>query len=223
MPASWGIMGSMKSRTSIRWLTLLFVLSAFLGGCAHKKSADHISRDDLTTKLVALADISGAEEAKLQVEVAIVNEIIDKGRFRIVDRGTVREALVTYPADSDWQRLGKKLGADFVFSIRIQEFHVVERQGYDRVQEEDSVLAEESGEPNKKVIGTRYVKVKSYEGSVKLSAMLFDVAEGAIIYQGTGLATDTVSSRDKDAPGKLKLLEKLSAKAITDFFERMPK
>lgn len=201
---------------------LFLVSQLLLQGCAHKKVIEPLTREQLQSKRVALAEINGAAESRSHVEVAVINEILDQGRFQIIDRATVQDALVTYPAESDWQRLGKKVGADYILAIRIAEFAVTERKGYDKVQEEDSVLTEESGE-TKPVVGVRYQKVKSYEGFVKLGCTFFDVSENAIIHQGAGHATATYNSRDKGMPGKLGLLEKLSRLAITDFFETMPK
>lgn len=201
---------------------VLFLVSQFfLEGCAHKKIAEPMTRRQLQNKRVALAEIRGATESKSHVEVAIINEIIDQGRFEIIDRSTVQDGLVTYPTESDWQRLGKKINADYILSVRIAEFKVTERQGLDSVVEEDSVLEEESGE-HKPLKSSRYVKVKSYDGSVKLDAIFFDIAENAIIYEGTGAAKELRNSRDGAIPGKMELLEKLSAKAIRDFFEKMP-
>jgi hypothetical protein len=112
--------------------------------------------------------------------------------------------------------------ADYILSIRILEFESLEKAGYDKVVEEDTVLTEESGE-RKSVQGTRYVKVKSDTGSVKLNLILFDVAENAITYQGIGTATEVRNSRDKGMPGRMRLLELLTRRAVTDFFEKMPK
>lgn len=212
-----------KSPRPLFFCVFLFLVSqCFLSGCAHKKIAQSVTLDSLQNKRVALAEVKGSAESRSHVEVAVINEIIDQGRFQIVDRTSVQEALATYPTESDWQGLGKKVGADYVLGIRIVDFSVKERQGYDKVQEEDPVLEEESGE-HKKIIGTRYEKVKSNTGSVKLSCSFFDVRTNAITYQGIGAAEETSNSRDKDFATTMKLLEKLSRRAISDFFERIPK
>jgi hypothetical protein len=203
-------------------VALFLVSQCFLIGCAHKKTVEQITQDQLQSKRVALVEIKGADEATAHVEVAVLNQIRDKGRFEIVDKPSVQDALVIYPDESDWQRLGKKVGADYLLSIKVVEFNVLERAGLDRVKEEDPVLEQESGE-KKKVIASRYVKVKSYQGDVRLSCIFYDVKENAIVYQGLGVASDTLNSRDGALPGKLHFLEQVTAKAMDNFFERIPK
>lgn len=202
-------------------VALFLVSQIFFAGCAHKKDVKALTLDELQSKRVALAEIEGAAESKNMVEVAIINEILEKGRFEVVDRKTVKDALATYPTERDWKRLGEKLGADYIMSIRISEFKVDEHQGYDAVEEVDSVLTEESGE-SKPVVGKRYVKVKSYSGHVKLDTILFNVAQDAIVYRGVGEAASTVGSGDKSMPRKMQLLEQLAQRAISDFFNKMP-
>lgn len=153
--------------------------------------------------------------------MALVNEILDHGRFEIVDRKTVQDAKATYPTEADWKRLGEKVGADYILSVRIAEFKIDEHQGYDKIEEEDSVLTEESGE-SKPVIGKRYQKVKAYEGRVKLDMKLFDVAQDKVAYQGIGEASELMNSRDKSLPRKMQFLESLTHKAVNDYFNKMP-
>jgi len=207
---------------------------AFIG-CGHKKDVRSVTLNELQSKRVAMVEIDAPPESKQHVEVAIINEILDEGRFQITDRTTVLDALSTYPDEADWQRLGKKIGADYVLQVKLNDFRIADRQGLDRVQEEDSLLTQESGE-SKPVVVTRYVKVKALDGVVSLHAKFFDVAANEITYQGRGEASERVNSRDyaqtvaeastskkKLMPGKMKLLERLTSMAIRDFFERIPK
>lgn len=178
---------------------------------------------------MALAEIKGGVESRNHIEVALVNEIIDRGRFEIVDRTTVQKALATYPTEADWQGLGQKIGADYILAFRVDSFDVNERQGYDKVEEEDSALAEELG--TDEAVATRYVKVKSYQGNVTLQGRFFDVAFDRVSYEGKGMATEAIASNDlstkkgarSEMPRKMQLLEGLSQKAVRDFFEQMPK
>lgn len=212
----------MQKTVTVLGVVLFSVSQIFLQGCAHKKTVERVTLRNLQSKRVALAEVKGSKESIKHAEVAILNEILDRGRFQIVDRATVQEALVSYPTEQDWSGLGRKTGADYVLSINVKNFDIKERKGYDAVTEEDSVLTEESGS-SKPVVGTRYVKVKSYEGLVKLACKLYDVAAGQMTYEGEGLATETKNSRDADFPRRMQLLESLSGKAINDFFEKIPK
>lgn len=210
-----------KTKPLLLFTVFLFLVSQLtFHGCSHKKDIKQLSKEDLQSKRVALVEIKGAPESKNQVEIAIINEILEHGRFEIVDRVTVQDALTTYPTESDWKRLGDKVDADYIMSVRIAEFKVDERQGYDKLVEEDSVLAEEAGQ-TKPMMGTRYQKIKAYSGFVRLNIIMFDVDQNAIIYQGAGQASETQNSRDMKLPGKMKLLETLAHRAVTDFFEKM--
>lgn len=211
----------MLRNSNIFTVALFLVSQSLFPGCGHKKDVKQLSKDDLQGKRVALADIKGGNESKSHVEVALINEILDQGRFEIIDRKTVKDAQATYPTEGDWKRLGEKVGADYVLAVRIVEFKIDEHQGYDKVEEEDSVLTEESG-ASKPVIGKRYQKIKAYEGNVKLDMKLFDVAQDKIAYQGRGEAKELMSSRDKSLPRKMQLLESLTHKAVNDYFNKMP-
>ncbi len=199
-------------------LITLVVCSA---GCA-KKKAETLNLRMLESKKVAVAEITGDEKSAKMVEIALVNEIIEQGRFQIVDRTTVKEALVTYPAENDRVRLGKKVGADYVLSVAIQEFKVTDRSGLDQVEEEDSQMTEEwkSSDPIKT---KSYVKVKGREGIVRLMFKFLDVEKDEVIFKGIGSGRETVNSREQTIPGQLKLLEGLSNRAVRDFFDRLPK
>lgn len=193
-------------------------MSLLLASCAGKKTKN-LTPAELAGKRVVLAEVKGPKDLQTIVEVGIVNEIIDKGRFEIVDRTTTQKALVTYPDPSDWARLGKKLKADYVLSVDAKDSDINEHEGYDRVEEEDSVLAEERGQSS--AIGARYVRVKSFEGSVNLHFQFFDVAQGKITFDDVGVAEETVHSREAQMPGKMAFLEKLVTHAVSDFFKKV--
>ncbi len=175
----------------------------------------------LRGKIIALAEVRGSKEARDLVEVALVNDIIEKGSLYVVDRATVAEALTAYPAENDRQRLGKKVGADYVLTLAIEEFKVVDRQGLDAVEEEDSVLTEEWRE-KKPVIAKSYKKVRGVEGIVRLRFDFLEVGTGENAYSGAGEARETFNSRERDLPRKMQLLESLTSQAVSDFFAKMP-
>lgn len=205
----------MKLRLS--FLPLLF----FAMGCAAKKPATTLHRDELVGKKVAIANVDGPKEARKHVEVALINEVIDQGRFEVLDRTSVREALSVYPHHSDWKRLGDHLKADFILNVKVIHFTVKEREGFDAVEEEDSLLTEESG-ASEAIRGRRYVKVKGNAGHVRLKMTFFDVGQNKILHDGYGEALETVNSRDNPKGGKMALLEKLTEKAVRNFFETLP-
>lgn len=221
----------MKMKT----FTLLVMAAISVSACSKKKT-DTLTRRSLEGKRVAVATIEGGDSTtKKIIEVALVNEIVDKGRFEIVNREDVQKALENYPAASDRVRLGKYLHADYVLDIMAEEFKVTDRSGLDEVIEADPVMKEEWHSKDD-VVAKKYVKVKSEEGRVKLKFTFVDVASGtgdagsgAKALSAMGSATDTRTARltgDKktggELPGKLALLEELSGKAVQNFFEKLP-
>lgn len=199
-------------------ISLLFLLLSI--GCAKKHTEDFNARS-LIGKTVAIAHIEGPKEAKRFVEVAIVNEVIANGRFTVVDRTATQEAMIDYPALSDRQKLGKKLGVDYVLSVQIDDYKVVDRQGYDQVEEEDSVLAEEMHESEVKT--KKYYKVKASDALVKIYFSFVNVQTGEIQFTGTGLSSLRIDSRDSKNMGKLHLLEAATNDAVHKFFESLAK
>lgn len=194
-----------------------------LFGCAHKKESQPLTQQSLHAKKVALAEIKGSKEARTQFEVSLVNAIIEKGHFEIIDRATVQEALAEFPAESDWKQLGERLGADYILAIDVTEYKVDEKQGVDRIEEEDSLLTEEQ-HSKQKLKGMRYVKVKAYHGQVTFTGKFFNVHKNAMAFQGEGKSSDLINSRDRDFPkSKLLFLEGLANRAVDRFFEQMPK
>lgn len=199
-------------------IILTFLILSF--GCA-KKHTDEFNARSLTGKNVAIAHIDGPKEARRFVEVAIVNEVIANGRFAVVDRIATQEAMIDYPAINDRQKLGKKLGADYVLSVQIDDYKVVDRHGYDQVEEEDSVLAEEMHESEVKT--KKYYKVKASDALVKIYFSFVNVQTGEVQFSGTGSSSLRIDSRDTKNMGKMHLLEEATNDAVHRFFESLPK
>ena len=199
---------------------ILFSLLFISVGCSGKKKKSEFSLKVLQEKRVALVDVQGAKESKIQVEISLLNEIIDNGRFQIIDKATVDEAMSVYPAESDYKALAKKIEADLLLAIKIETYDIVERKGYDKVEEEDSVLTQESGQ-GKTVIGTRYVKVKSLEGKVSLVGSFYDGETGELIKHVVAEAHQNLNSRDQVIQRKMQLLESLSKQAVHNLFENL--
>ena len=217
-------MTSLRSRRAFIYLVFLFFVGTItaltLSSCAHKKKKPELTLEYLRDKAVALVAIEGAKEAKLQVETAIVNEIIENGRFHLIDRKSVQNALAEAPSESDWPRLGEALKADLLLKVDILEFKTDKRTGYDSVEEEDSLLSAEHRESRSKQ-WKKYYKVSQREGYVKLQLSFYDVASRTVFASQTTEASEAHNSRDGDVPRALKLLETLCAKSIGNFFRNL--
>jgi hypothetical protein len=175
------------------FIVFLFLFSQFaLTGCAHKNAINPFSSAELQNKRLALIEIKGLSDEKSRVETAVLNEIAAERRFQLVDRKIVQNALAANSFENDWQQLGRKIGADYLLSLRVNNF----------------IATESHGVKNSKI----------YEGTMRLTAIFYDVESGAIVYQGMGAANESTGVADKT-----KLLEKLTAKSARDALDRIPK
>ncbi len=213
----------MMKSFSITVLVAAWILStgALVTGCKSAPKKPELTQSQLRQKKVALVEVRGAKDAELQIEVAVVNEVIENGRFHIIDRKSVQDALVTAPHESDWPRLGHALGADLILAIDVLEFKTDKREGYDAVEEQDTILAAEHGTDRDKK-WRKYYKVRQREGFVKIKVRFFDVAAGREMYSGESEATATHNTRDGDMPRAMKLLETLTAQAFSAYFQGLP-
>ena len=199
-------------------LALCLLATLAFSSCAHKKEKQKLTLSNLRGKSVALVNIDAPKEVALHVETAVVNEVIEHGRFQIVDRKSVQEAMVHHPAESDWGRLGKELKADLLLAIDVLEFKTDKRSGYDAVEEEDSLLSSEQRESYSKK-WKKYSKVHQRDGTLKLRFKFYDVASKTYLKISETETTGSYNSRDGDMPRAIKLLETLTAKAFAQFFE----
>ena len=208
----------MKTRL-LPWILAALFTAVVSSGCAHKPK--QLTQRDLRNKTVALVDVDGAKEARLQIEVSLVNEVITQGRFQLVDKKTVDDALVEAPHESDWPRLGRALGADLILAIHVDEYLTRKRTGYDVNEEEDSILSEENREA-RDTKWKKYSKVKAIEGHVKFTLKFYDVAAKKMLFQGPTEAEKSFNSRDTELPRSMKLLETLTTEALKKFFDGLP-
>jgi hypothetical protein len=192
------------------------LVAAFMGACASKKSVPERPAD-LRDKRVALTEISGSADVRQLVEVALVNELLENGRFEIVDRPSTLALLAEYPTPQQWPALARKLDAQLYLTITARHSAVSVRTGFDEIEESDSVLAEEHREPGKKA--RRYQRVRGKAANVELVFRFFDSSSGALLIEGIGQSSREANSREGPLPGSLSLLESLVSEAVRSFFE----
>jgi hypothetical protein len=197
---------------------LSFVL---LAACSHgqKKTTPELSK--LEGKKVALTDIDGEETARRVIEVALINQLTQRGTFIIVSRQDV-EAARKDPAQNptDWVGVARRAGADYALKAKVLQFDGDIREGYSSTPIQDSQLAAERGDDGK---DERIYKVKSLDGTVKVE-LDFAATSGDDYRSGVAEKEDRVVSEGKDEaahlPPKLRFLETLSNGAFKDFFDR---
>ena len=201
------------------WMAIAVTLLAF--GCSHAKTKNpQLSK--LEGKKVALVDVEGETTARQVVEVALVNQLVQRGTFLLVSKQDVQAAR-DLPGMSPVDDLGiaKKAGADFALAAKVLEFDGTTRSGVSSETVNDSQLAEERG--THEAMTERLYPVKSLTGKVRVELTFTNVATGEI-RSGIAEKQDTLVNEGKTEavhlPPKLGYLENLSNEAFRDFFER---
>ncbi len=218
----------MKSKSSFTWaqaFSLFLVAGIALAGfgCSSartKKNTPELSR--LAGKKIALVEVDGEPTVRTIVEVALVNQILQKGTFILVPKQDVEAAKVAVgQSPLDWKGIAKRAGADDALRVRVLNFDAITHSGYSEEEVEDSQLAEEEGVSEAKTEDV--YKVKSLTGHVRFDLEFTDLQTGETS-DATAEATDKVVSSAKDSaihlPPKMGFLEKLSNQAFKRFFDQ---
>lgn len=223
----------MASSNNKRLGTLLGFLAGIsvgLSACSHsaKKSSTPIL-SELQGKKVALVEISGEASARPIIEVALVNQLIQRGTFELVSKQEVeiaRSAPEQGPLDGEG--IARRAGADYALRAFVLQFEAKEYSGHSSSEVEDSQLAAERGESERKT--QRMYPVRSLEGVVRIqleftplahlsSADWTPSAQSAI---AEAEERQVVEGKDEaiHLPPKQRFLEKLTNQAFRKFFDQ---
>src|SRR4051812_36998742 len=109
-------------KIKLRWIYLLGCIFS-LAACSTAKKKTLPALSDLQGKKIALVSIEGEATAKKVVEVALINQLIQRGTFILISKQDVETAR-TAPNQSptDWQGLAKRVGADYALQAEILQF-----------------------------------------------------------------------------------------------------
>ncbi|MBI5139157.1 hypothetical protein HZA26_00900 [Candidatus Nomurabacteria bacterium] len=200
-------------------LVLVLCLSALACSTATKKNTPELSK--LEGKKIALLEIDGEATSRNIVEIALINQLLQKGSFTIISKQDLEKAKTAPEMNPhDWKAIAKKAGADYALKAKILEFSADEHEGYSEDEVVDSQLAEERGSNEAKT--KRIYKVKSLEGKVKVELAFTSLTDGDT---RTGVASkeEKVTQEAKEGaihlPPKIRFLEKLANTAFNKFFE----
>ncbi len=202
-------------RTFVCLLICIFAL-----GCASttKKTTPELSQ--LQGKKVALVEIEGEPGSKAIVEVALINQLLQRGTFTIASKQEVEKARASHEINPlNWRAVAKKAGADYALRAKILEFDADTHEGYSEEEVEDSQLAKERGDDGKT---KRIYKVKSMEGKVKVELEFTSLTDNDN-RSGIASSSEKLVEEEKDGaihfPPKMRFLEKLTNTAFHRFFE----
>jgi hypothetical protein len=199
-------------------ITLGLIFSSLGCSSAKKKTVPELSQ--MLGKKVALVEILGEATARQATEVALINQLTERGSFEILSKQQIELARSYFAQDpSDWQGIAKRAGADYALKARVLEFESDEKEGYSKEVIEDSQMKAETGDGKSE----RLYKVKALNGKVKVELQFADLAKSDI---RTGIAEETAQALADEKTGaahlppRLSFLSGLLEKAFHRFFER---
>lgn len=204
----------------------LFILATAgvlsLAGCSHaKKKTPELSQ--LEGKKVALVDVEGEATSRKVVEVALINQLVQRGTFEIVAKEDVAAARsAPEQAPQDWVGIARRAGADYAVRAKVLEFKADTRDGYSSEEIHDSQLAAERGEKEGKT--QRLYKVKSLAGLVRLQLDFSktdpnDPDPRSSVSEAEKTVTAETKSGAAHLPPRLRFLEGLANEALKKFFD----
>ena len=196
---------------------------AALLGCSHGRVKEP-ELSEMKGRKVALIEIDGEATAKKIIEVALINQLVERGTFILISKQEVDTARTAASQDpSDWQGIAKRAGAEYALRAKVLEFEGNTRTGYSSEVVDDPQMAEDRGNGDGKT--ERYYKVKSLTGNVKvqldfanLDPKNADIRSG--IAESQEVATEEAKNSAAHLPPKLRFLEKIANDAFKKFFEK---
>ncbi|MCM2278683.1 MAG: hypothetical protein NDJ89_11470 [Oligoflexia bacterium] len=192
---------------------------ALLAGCstARKETPE---LNTMVGKKVALVDVDAEATDRSIIEVALVNQLRERGTFILVpkqDVDTARKQPDLNPID--WKELARRAGADYALRAKTLDFTAEVREGYGEDEVEDSQLKAERGDGKTQ----RLYKIKKLEGNVRIQLEFTELATNDTRV-GIAEASDQVTAEARTSsaqlPPRLRFLEKLANTAFRTFFER---
>jgi len=202
-------------------LAISLLALSLASGCSSAKKKHEPILSIFKGKKIALVEVEGEATPRSVVEVALVNELIKRGTFELINKREVEAARVRFDQDpTDWRGIAKRAGAEVAMRASVLKFSADENQGYSSVKEFDDQLAAERGKDEGET--ERLYKVRSMKGEVSVNLEFTDLATGES-RDGDAHAEETVQADAKSEaihlPPKLRFLEQLAQKAFERFFE----
>ena len=192
-----------------------------LAGCSSAKKREP-ELSELEGRKVALVDVEGETTAKRIVEVALVNQLVKRGSFILINKKEVDKARALADVDpTDWKKVAERAGAELALKAKVLRFEAAEEQGYSKEKVYDSQLAAERGEDQGET--ERLYKVRSLNGVVAVELEFVDLRSGDVRSAVAESEQKVVADASREAahlPPKLRFLEGISNVAFDQFFDK---
>ena len=197
------------------------LIAVGISGCSSAKKKDTPELSEYEGKKIALVSVEGKRTAKKLVEVALINQLQEKGTFIIVRKEDIDSSRRRPEQDpTDWQGIARGAGADFGLRLNILRFEAETHAGYSKEKVYDSQLAEDMGEDHGET--ERLYKVRSLDGLCEVDVEFTNLSSGET-RKAIAKATDRfIAEGNRSAPHlppKLRFLEKICNEAFRQFFE----
>jgi len=202
-------------------------MGLFFVSCSTTKKNSVPELSSLKGKKVALVDVDGEETARKVIEVALINQLVQRGTFILISKQDVQQARIAPEQDpTDWKGIARRAGAEVALRAKVVRFDAQEQTGTMTEEVYDSQLAAEQGTDGKT---QRVYRVKSLEGNVQVQLEFTTlVPSGKVLEDPTRFALaeaqEKVVESEKNSsihlPLRLRFLENLANNAFKDFFER---
>ncbi len=200
---------------------LLVVFFATLSSCATSKKVEP-ELSAYKGRKVALIEVEGESTSRKVVEVALINQLVKRGSFVLVNKKDVEAARVDVKVDArNDAQVATHAGAEIALRAKVIEFDGEVHEGHSTERVYDEQLAAERGE--KEGTTDRLYKVKRLDGKVKVELTFIDLKNSDTRVGIAEAVESTEGDERKGAihlPPVLRFLEKVANTAFQNFFEK---
>jgi hypothetical protein len=173
-------------------------------------------------KTVAIVGFEGTKTARKFAEVAIVNQVIERGSFLLIPQREIRKVKARVGVDPrNYTQIAAMSGADIALWGEFLAFDANTSEGYIEETIYDSQIAAEQGDDRGSV--KQLIKVKTLEGHVKLKLFFQETINGEVLSDVTEVKEKIQHGERRRAvhlPPRLRFLEELTNRAVNQFFEK---
>ncbi len=201
------------------WFSTTAIIFLFACSSAPKNPALELSAFE--GKKVALVEIDAEPTARSVVEVALVNQLVQRGTFFLIPKKEVEEVRTSPNQDpTDWRGIAKQAHADIALRAFVRKFETTAQDGYAKEIVTDSQYAEEQGSDGKI---ERLTPVKTLSGEVQVELQWTDLDKNET---KNGIAEAKKSTEEKaqksaiHLPPRLRFLESITNQAFSKFFDQ---
>ncbi|MBN20148.1 MAG: hypothetical protein CL678_02585 [Bdellovibrionaceae bacterium] len=200
----------------IKKASLIFVS---LLGLHCSSSTKKIELSEFSGKSVALVEMKGTPTAQRITEVALINQLVHHGSFKLIPKKRIEQLKSQYDTDStQLVSIAKKANADYALWIDIQQFKAEDEKTkvFKKTIDED-LLAETGSGVTEKVVPL-ITREGVYSASVRFMNLQTEKTSTGEVFSEKKEIHEEIKSAIHLTP-KLRFLEMLAEDAFQKFFK----